>query len=39
MSARKVVICRSVVKALSVAPGDEVEVQLDPLGHLGVRFA
>ena len=33
-----VVICGSVVAALEVAPGDEVEVALDPLGTVGVRF-
>jgi len=32
------VICGSVVPALDVAPGDTVEVQLDPLGSLTVSF-
>jgi 2-keto-4-pentenoate hydratase len=34
-----VVICGSVVPALEVAPGDEVVVELDPLGTVSVRFA
>jgi 2-keto-4-pentenoate hydratase len=34
-----VVICGSVVAALEVAPGDEVVVELDPLGTVSVRFA
>jgi len=38
LRAGEVVICGSVVPALSVAPGDTVEVQLDPLGSLRVRF-
>jgi 2-keto-4-pentenoate hydratase len=33
-----VVICGSVVPALDVAAGDTVEVQLDPLGSLQVKF-
>jgi len=37
--AGEVVICGSVVPALDVAPGDTVEVQLDPLGSLTVSFA
>jgi len=36
--AGEVVICGSVVPALAVAPGDQVEVQLDPLGALRVNF-
>jgi len=32
------VICGSIVPALAVAPGDEVEVRLDPLGRLAVSF-
>jgi 2-keto-4-pentenoate hydratase len=34
-----VVICGSIVPALDVAPGDEVEFELDRLGSLSVRFA
>ena len=34
LRAGEVVICGSVVPALDVAPGDTVEVQLDPLGSL-----
>lgn len=37
--AGEVVICGSIVPALGVAPGDTVEVQLDPLGSLTVNFA
>ena len=33
------VICGSIVPALDVAPGDEVEVSLEPLGSLTVSFA
>jgi 2-keto-4-pentenoate hydratase len=33
-----VVICGSVVAALEVAPGDEVVVELEPLGTVSVRF-
>jgi 2-keto-4-pentenoate hydratase len=33
------VICGSIVPALEVAPGDEVEVRLEPLGRLAVSFA
>jgi 2-keto-4-pentenoate hydratase len=32
------VICGSIVPALDVAPGDTVEVRLDPLGSLAVSF-
>jgi 2-keto-4-pentenoate hydratase len=32
------VICGSIVPALEIAPGDEVEVRLDPLGRLAVSF-
>ena len=39
LRAGEVVICGSVVPALGVAPGDTVEVQLDPLGSLTVSFA
>ena len=39
LRAGEVVICGSVVPALDVAPGDSVEVQLDPLGSLTVSFA
>jgi 2-keto-4-pentenoate hydratase len=39
LRAGEVVICGSVVPALDVAPGDTVEVQLDPLGSLSVTFA
>ena len=39
LRAGEVVICGSVVPALSVAAGDEVEVQLEPLGRLGVKFS
>jgi 2-keto-4-pentenoate hydratase len=39
LRAGEVVICGSVVPALGVAPGDSVEVQLDPLGSLTVSFA
>ena len=38
-AAGEVVICGSVVPALDVAPGDTVEVQIDPLGSLTVSFA
>ena len=38
LRAREVVICGSVVPALAVAPGDAVEVTLDPLGRLSVLF-
>jgi 2-keto-4-pentenoate hydratase len=33
-----VVICGSIVPAISVGPGDEVEVRLEPLGSLAVAF-
>ena len=39
LRAGEVVICGSVVPALDVAPGDTVEVRLDPLGSLSVSFA
>ena len=39
LTAGAVVICGSIVPALEVAAGDEVEVELDPLGALVVRFA
>jgi 2-keto-4-pentenoate hydratase len=32
------VICGSIVTALEIAPGDEVEVSLEPLGSLAVSF-
>lgn len=32
------VICGSIVAALEIAPGDEVEVRLEPLGSLAVSF-
>ncbi len=32
------VICGSIVPALEIAPGDEVEVRLEPLGTLAVSF-
>jgi len=32
------VICGSIVTALEIAPGDEVEVRLEPLGGLAVSF-
>ena len=32
------VICGSIVAALAIAPGDEVEVILEPLGSLTVSF-
>jgi 2-keto-4-pentenoate hydratase len=38
LRAGEVVICGSVVPALEIAPGDTVEVQLDPLGSLRVTF-
>jgi 2-keto-4-pentenoate hydratase len=38
LRAGEVVICGSVVPALSIAPGDTVEVRLDPLGSLTVSF-
>ena len=34
-----IVICGSIVPALEIAPGDEVEVRLEPLGRLAVTFA
>jgi 2-keto-4-pentenoate hydratase len=39
LRAGEAVICGSVVPALDVAPGEEVEVRLDPLGTLTVSFA
>src|SRR5688500_5686263 len=39
LRAGEVVICGSVVPALGVAPGDTVQVQLDPLGSLTVSFS
>ncbi len=39
LRAGEVVICGSVVPALEIAPGDEVEVVLDPLGSVNVAFA
>ena len=39
LRAGEVVICGSVVPALDVAPGDTVEVELDPLGSLRVSFS
>jgi 2-keto-4-pentenoate hydratase len=39
LRAGEVVICGSIVPALDVSPGDEVEVILDPLGSLSVTFA
>ncbi|MEA2311907.1 MAG: hypothetical protein QOE28_1875 [Solirubrobacteraceae bacterium] len=38
LRAGNVVICGSIVPALAVAPGDEVEVELDRLGSISVRF-
>jgi 2-keto-4-pentenoate hydratase len=38
LRAGEVVICGSVVPALDVAPGDTVEVRLDPLGALTITF-
>jgi 2-keto-4-pentenoate hydratase len=38
LRAGEVVICGSVVPALDVAPGDTIEVRLDPLGSLTVSF-
>jgi 2-keto-4-pentenoate hydratase len=38
LRAGEVVICGTVVPALEVAPGDAVEVALDPLGRLSVLF-
>jgi 2-keto-4-pentenoate hydratase len=35
----EVVICGSIVPAITVAPGDAVEVRLEPLGGLAVSFA
>ena len=32
------VICGSIVPALDLTPGDEVEVRLEPLGRLTVSF-
>ena len=39
LRAGEIVICGSVVPALAIAPGDVVEVVLDPLGSLSVSFA
>jgi 2-keto-4-pentenoate hydratase len=39
LRAGEVVICGSVVPALDVSPGDEVEVVLEPLGSLTVSFS
>jgi 2-keto-4-pentenoate hydratase len=39
LRAGEVVICGSVVPALDIAPGDAVEVVLEPLGSLSVSFA
>lgn len=39
LRAGDVVICGSVVPALDIAPGDEVEATLDPLGTLSVSFS
>ena len=39
LRAGEVVICGSVVPALDVAPGDTVDVVLDPLGSLRVTFS
>ena len=39
LRAGEVVICGSVVPALDIAPGDTVEVRVDPLGALTVTFA
>jgi 2-keto-4-pentenoate hydratase len=38
LRAGEVVICGSVVPALEISPGDDVEVVLDPLGSLSVSF-
>lgn len=39
LRAGDVVIAGSIVPALEVAPGEEVEVRLEPLGRLAVRFS
>jgi 2-keto-4-pentenoate hydratase len=39
LRAGEIVICGSVVPALEIAPGDEVELVLDPLGSLRVSFS
>lgn len=39
LRAGEVIICGSIVPALSVSPGDAVEVTLEGLGRLGVHFA
>jgi 2-keto-4-pentenoate hydratase len=39
LRAGDVVIAGSIVPALAVGPGDEVEVRLEPLGRLSVRFS
>jgi 2-keto-4-pentenoate hydratase len=39
LRAGEAVICGSIVPALAIAPGDTVEVRLDPLGALTVSFA
>jgi 2-keto-4-pentenoate hydratase len=39
LRAGEVVICGAVVPALDVAPGETVEVQVDPLGSLRVNFS
>jgi 2-keto-4-pentenoate hydratase len=39
LRAGEVVICGSVVPALGIAPGDTIEVRLDPLGSLTVSFS
>jgi 2-keto-4-pentenoate hydratase len=39
LRAGEVIICGSIVPAISVAPGDEVDVRLEPLGGLAVSFA
>jgi 2-keto-4-pentenoate hydratase len=38
LRAGEVIICGSIVPAISVAAGDRVEVQLEPLGSLAVSF-
>jgi 2-keto-4-pentenoate hydratase len=38
LRAGEIVICGSVVPALEISPGEEVEVTLDPLGSLRVSF-
>jgi 2-keto-4-pentenoate hydratase len=39
LRAGEVIICGSIVPAISVGAGDRVEVRLEPLGELAVAFA